>query len=96
MRTSVSFSGDGACVLPRFVFCLQGGHTAFTQLGINVAAKAGRAVLWPSVRSNDLLRIDERTMHEATPVLKGEKYAANLWLHLYDFKTPHRQGCLTG
>jgi hypothetical protein len=27
---------------------------------------------------------------------KGGKYAANLWLHLYDFKTPHRQGRLAG
>ena len=30
--------------------------------------------------------------HEALPVVKGVKLAANLWQHLFDFKTPSRSG----
>ena len=37
--------------------------------------------------------MDIRTNHEAKPVLKGEKMAANFWVHQYDFKTPHSKGC---
>ena len=29
---------------------------------------------------------------EALPVVKGIKYAANLWMHLYDFRGPSRAG----
>ena len=32
------------------------------------------------------------THHEALPVERGIKFAANLWMHLYDFKTPSRAG----
>ena len=35
---------------------------------------------------------DDRTFHEAKPVIRGVKHAANLWMHLYDFKTPSRSG----
>jgi hypothetical protein len=71
----------------------EGGHTNFTRLGFSVAPKAGRAVLWPSVRNDNILEADHRTEHEAMPVLKGQKLAANAWLHLYDFKSPHNVGC---
>ena len=33
-----------------------------------------------------------RTEHEALPVVRGVKHAANLWQHLYDFKTPSQSG----
>jgi len=49
-----------------------------------VEPKAGRAVLWPSVLNEDPLSRDGRTHHEAKPVLKGKKYAANAWLHQVD------------
>jgi prolyl 4-hydroxylase len=71
----------------------EGGHTNFTKLGFSVAPKAGRALLWPSVRNDDPTRKDPRTEHEASPVLRGEKFAANAWLHMYDFKTPFKVGC---
>ena len=69
-----------------------GGGTRFTDLGITVTPKRGRGILWPSVQTNDLNAGDMRTHHEALPVEKGVKYAANLWQHLYDFKTPSRSG----
>ena len=58
-----------------------------------VAPRKGRAILWPSVWSNDTDVTDDRTYHEALPVEKGRKYAANFWLHLYDFQGPHAKGC---
>ena len=36
---------------------------------------------------------DIRTMHEARPVLRGTKYAANAWIHLYNYETPNLWGC---
>lgn len=70
----------------------EGGGTRFTDLGITVTPKLGRAVLWPSVFDHDLRTSDRRTTHEALPVIKGFKHAANLWQHHSDFKTPSRKG----
>ena len=70
----------------------EGGFTVF-ETGISVQPKKGRAVLWPSVKDSSPHEIDVRTQHEARPVLKGQKMAANFWIHQYDFKTPHKQGC---
>ena len=53
-----------------------GGETTFNSLNITVAPKKGRALLWPSVKDGALTTPDMRTMHEARPVLEGEKYAA--------------------
>lgn len=69
-----------------------GGGTRFTDLNITVTPKLGRAVLWPSVIDADLLTGEPKTHHEAVTVEAGVKYAANLWIHLYDFKSPSRAG----
>ncbi len=69
-----------------------GGGTKFHRLGLEVKPKRGRAILWPSVYEDDFLKADMRTEHEALPVEAGVKYAANLWLHLYDFRSPSRNG----
>ncbi|GMH59472.1 hypothetical protein TL16_g02834 [Triparma laevis f. inornata] len=74
----------------------EGGGTSFPDLlggGIVVTPKKGKALMWPSVLDGDPTRRDARTMHQANPVVKGVKYAANSWLHLYDFKTPNAAGC---
>jgi prolyl 4-hydroxylase len=57
-----------------------GGGTHFSDLDVTVQPKAGRALLWPSVRDDDPDRIDHRTYHEALPVGKGIKYGANAWV----------------
>ena len=36
---------------------------------------------------------DERTYHEALPVTRGVKFAANFWLHQHDYRGPHERGC---
>ena len=71
----------------------EGGETRFTRLNITVAPRKGSAILWPSVHPSDVLATDERTSHEALPVVRGTKYAANFWVHLYDFQTYHGAGC---
>ena len=86
---------QGVRVYTFFIFLSDveaGGGTHFNVLGKTIAPKLGRAILWPSVLASDLLTTEMRTHHEAMPVEKGVKYAANLWQHLYDFKTPSRSG----
>jgi hypothetical protein len=60
----------------------EGGETNFPRIDIAVKPKKGRAVLWPSVMDDNLLQQDARTHHEAKPVIKGMKLAANAWIHL--------------
>ena len=71
----------------------EGGETSFPNLDIEVKPKKGRAVLWPSVFDNDLTQRDDRTHHQAKPVIKGRKLAANAWIHLYDFEKSNKMGC---
>lgn len=71
----------------------EGGETNFPSLGIAVKPKKGRALLWPSTLDNNLEALDIRTLHEAKPVIKGRKFAANSWIHLYNFAVPNLHGC---
>lgn len=54
-----------------------GGETVFPELGIRVAPISRAAIYWRNVRSDG--SIDRRTLHGGAPVIKGVKYAANLW-----------------
>ena len=36
---------------------------------------------------------DYRTRHEALPVEKGRKFAANAWIHLFNNVEAQKQGC---
>ena len=71
----------------------EGGETNFPDLGIKVTPKKGRALLWPSTLNENPEAQDRRTMHEARPVIKGIKYAANAWIHLFDYSIPNLWGC---
>jgi 2OG-Fe(II) oxygenase superfamily len=42
----------------------EGGETNFPVLGISVKPKKGKALLWPSVKNEDLLQHEPRTLHE--------------------------------
>ena len=44
-----------------------------------VTPKKGKALLWPSTLDSDPEEIEARTMHEARPVIKGLKYAGNIY-----------------
>lgn len=71
----------------------EGGETKFNKLGIAVKPKLGRALIWPSVLDQDPGFWDDRMYHEAMPVIKGKKYAANHWIHLNDYEGPNKWGC---
>lgn len=73
--------------------CEGGGQTHFPRLNISVAPRRGRALLWPSVLNEDPNLRDDRTEHEAVAVSAGRKYAANYWLHMYDFQLANDRGC---
>lgn len=70
-----------------------GGGTNFPNLGITVMPKRGRALLWPSVLNSNPMKKDGRFMHQALDVEAGVKYAANAWIHQFDYVTPQKTGC---
>lgn len=86
-------------LLLSFVFSLCfyfqiGGETKFNKLNdLKVKPRKGRALVWPSVLDDDPNYFDSRMYHEAMPVIKGKKYAANHWIHQYDFRKPNEWGC---
>lgn len=90
------YAARGPRVLTFFLYLNdveEGGETRFTDLlgddtdiYLDVQAKKGRALLWPSVFNEDLLMMDTRTYHEAREVKKGQKFGANVWMYLRDYK----------
>lgn len=95
-QNSAPFTPQGARLYTFFVYLNtpeEGGGTRFNDLGLTVEPRLGRAVLWPSVMDSSVGLPELRTHHEALRVAKGEKYGANLWIHMHDFKTPAEKGC---
>ena len=95
------FKLQGARIYTLFVYLndvSHGGETRFTEIpggAITIAPQKGKALLWPSVHISHPHDKDERTIHEALPVVGSEtKYGLNIWIHQYDFKTPHSNRCL--
>lgn len=87
----------GARVMTIFLYLNdveEGGGTRFPELDITQNPKKGSALLWPNVKNEDPLENDNRTFHEALPVIKGVKYGANSWIHSEDFQTPWKMKCL--
>ena len=70
-----------------------GGETSFPRLNITIPPKKGSALVWPSILDSDPYERDDRTDHEALPVASGTKYAANYWLHMWDFQLANDRGC---
>jgi prolyl 4-hydroxylase len=71
----------------------EGGETDFPSLNIRVTPSKGKALLWPNTLDHDTQEMDPRTFHQALPVKKGVKYAANAWIHLYDYQKADLWGC---
>ncbi|CAJ1956929.1 unnamed protein product [Cylindrotheca closterium] len=72
----------------------EGGSTYFDKLDLKVEPKLGKALIWPSTLDESPNEIELRTQHEAQPVTKGVKYAANVWYHQYSYKAADRTGCV--
>ena len=65
------------------------------ECGLFVRPRRGRAVLWPNARMDDLAQQHPETEHMALPIhgcKECVKWAANVWIHLYDFKSAHVRG----
>jgi prolyl 4-hydroxylase len=62
-------------------------------MDLTILPKAGRALLWPSVFDSDPMNDDIRTSHEALPVEAGIKFAANGWIHQFDYVFAQSRGC---
>jgi len=56
----------------------EGGETSFKNLNILVKPKSGRMVVFENTQKGTLIP-DEKSLHSGKPVIKGEKYAFNLW-----------------
>jgi len=72
-----------------------GGETEFTALDppLKIKPQMGRAVVWPSVL-DDMVTPHPLTWHKANPVgPDSEKFAANAWIHQYNYKISQLWGC---
>lgn len=96
-QNSGLFTPQGPRVYTFFMYLstpAKGGGTKFNNLGVVVPAVKGNAVLWPSVANLNPERDEPSTNHEALPVEEGLKFASNVWIHNYDYRTPSRANCL--
>ena len=66
----------------------RGGATVFTKINATVNPTRGSAVFWHNMHANG--NLDYRTMHAGCPVLFGQKWVSNKWLHVIgqEFKRP--------
>lgn len=71
----------------------EGGNTKFPDLGVSVTPKRGKALVWANTLSSDPRAKDTRMTHEAQVVKAGVKYAANVWVHLYEWERPSLWAC---
>jgi hypothetical protein len=72
----------------------EGGETLFPELQISITPKLGKAVLWSNTLSSNPAANDTRMVHEACPVKKGVKYAANVWVRLLEWERPALWACV--
>lgn len=67
----------------------EGGSTSFPKLKLNIIPEKGKLVIFENVYENTNKR-HELSLHSGMPVIKGEKYAFNLWFREMDRTTiPH-------
>mmetsp|Transcript_34753 Transcript_34753/g.104802 ORF Transcript_34753/g.104802 Transcript_34753/m.104802 type:complete len:108 (+) Transcript_34753:1-324(+) len=77
----------------------EGGETEFPLIkrpsgaSVKVKPERGTALLWPSTADKNPSAKDARTAHAALPVIEGVKFAANAWIHLFDYEYPNLWGC---
>mmetsp|Transcript_2282 Transcript_2282/g.4852 ORF Transcript_2282/g.4852 Transcript_2282/m.4852 type:complete len:522 (+) Transcript_2282:93-1658(+) len=72
-----------------------GGATGFPDLDwLFIKPKKGQALLFPNVLDGDPTKADTRMVHEGLPVASGTKYAANIYLHMRDWKDASERECV--
>ncbi len=61
-----------------------GGGTELLNLNLKVQPKKGMALYFKTLTSEgDLLK---KSLHQGLPIIRGEKYIINKWIHLNEFK----------
>ncbi|CAM4588632.1 unnamed protein product [Leuciscus chuanchicus] len=66
-----------------------GGATVFPKVGVAVQPKKGSAVFWYNLHRNG--EVNWNTQHAGCPVLVGNKWVANKWIH--EFGQEFRSSC---
>ncbi|XP_059358634.1 prolyl 4-hydroxylase subunit alpha-1-like [Carassius carassius] len=66
----------------------KGGATVFPKVGVALKPKKGSAVFWYNLHKNG--KMDLKTEHAGCPVLRGNKWVANKWIHEFgqEFRRP--------
>ncbi|CAE7491965.1 P4H6 [Symbiodinium sp. CCMP2456] len=78
----------------------EGGQTHFAKWDLTITPRKGLALLWWNVNYTALQHgifggtKDMDAWHQSLPVVEGEKWVVNRWLHPYDFLTPYFEGKL--
>merc|ERR1711935_331946 len=96
-QNSGLFTPQGPRVYTFFMYLstpAEGGGTRFADLDVVMPAVKGNAVIWPSIMDASPSRDEPYTNHEAQPTTVGRKYASNVWVHQFDYRTPADKGCL--
>lgn len=62
----------------------EGGETAFPMLNLSVSPNKGMAVYFEYFYSNH--ELNELTLHAGSPVIKGEKWIATMWMRRQGFR----------
>ena len=61
----------------------EGGETYFPIIDLNVKPEKGKAILFRTI--NDNKEIIEESLHTGKPVIKGEKWVCNKWIHFQPY-----------
>ena len=61
----------------------EGGETRFPKLNLNIKPKKGSAVYFKTLLPNSILL--NKSLHQGMPIIRGEKYIINKWIHLNKF-----------
>jgi prolyl 4-hydroxylase len=61
----------------------EGGETRFPKLNIDVKPKKGMGIYFKTLLPNNNLLIN--SLHQGMPIIRGEKYIVNKWIHLNKF-----------
>jgi len=62
----------------------EGGNTAFPKIGLDVPPTKGTLITW---RNMDGRKILDESLHAGTPVVRGEKWACQVWIRNRPYRT---------